>query len=118
MKRAETGPTNSVKLFLTKKPRNEETMTTKKPAAVASAWIAGGETHRPAHEARAKKAQPEPDPEPKGGRPPAYDEPTARLNLLLPESLVRETKIRAMDERVTPGQVVAAALRKHLKVKQ
>lgn len=88
-------------------------MTTKKPAAAASAWIAGGESHRPTHEARAKAAQPKSDS--KGGRPTVYDEPTVRLNLLLPESLVRETKIRAMDEKVTPGQIVAAALKKHLK---
>ena len=88
-------------------------MSTKKPAAAASAWIAGGEEHRPKHEARVKVAKAKEAVA--GGRPPAYDEPTARLNLLLPASLVRALKIRAMDEAKTPGQIVAAILVKHLK---
>lgn len=86
-------------------------MSTKKPAAAA--WIAGGEEHRPRHEARAKAAKSKEGGV--GGRPKSYEEPTARLNLLLPASLVRALKIKAMDEEKTPGQIVAAILMKHLK---
>lgn len=87
-------------------------MTKKKPAPSASAWISGGEDHRPRHTARVKSVQ---DQGTKGGRPKVFEEDTARLNLMLPASLVRAIKIKAMDEQKTPGVVVTEILQKHFK---
>ncbi len=48
---------------------------------------------------------------PQGGRPNAFgDEPTERLNVLLPAGMVRAIRQQALERSQTPGQVVAAEL--------
>ena len=95
---------------------------TKRPAPEsAKLWMAGGQEHRPQHEARLANAQaaekPTPAPEPLptsdprlGGRPKAFNGPTGRLNLQLPEGLVGQIILRARREKKTPGQLVAELL--------
>jgi hypothetical protein len=94
---------------------------TKRPAPEsAKRWMAGGQEHRPQHEARlantpaldkpAAVAESTPDPRP-GGRPKAFDGPTGRLNLQLPEELVGQIILRARREKKTPGQLVAELLK-------
>ena len=46
-----------------------------------------------------------------GGRPYAFgDEPTERLNVMLPAQLVKEIKRQGLDQGKTPGQVLVARL--------
>ena len=96
---------------------------TKRPAPEsAKRWMAGGQEHRPQHEARLAKAQAADKPtaapesshstDPRlGGRPKAFDVPTGRLNLQLPEELVGQIILRARREKKTPGQLVAELLK-------
>lgn len=87
--------------------------TTKRPdPKTASSWIQGGQDHQPKHasrmaEVRAKEAAANV----RGGRPKAFEEATERLNVMLPASMVQAIKRRALDERSTPGQVLAEALK-------
>lgn len=94
----------------------------KRPAPdSAKRWMAGGQEHRPQHEARLASAPPTemptptaapsnaPNPKP-GGRPKAFHGPTGRLNLQLPEELVGQIILRARREKKTPGQLVAELL--------
>lgn len=77
----------------------------------ASSWIQGGEDHRPKHQARMQEARAKEDAAMvRGGRPRIFEEPTERLNLMLPASMVRAIKQRALDEKSTPAKVVAEAL--------
>jgi len=48
---------------------------------------------------------------PRGGRPNAFgDEPTERLNVMLPAGMVRAIRQQALEGSRTPGQVVASKL--------
>ena len=46
------------------------------------------------------------------------DEPAVKTTVLLPESLWKRAKVRAMDERTDLRQVIIAALETYLKTKK
>lgn len=78
----------------------------------ASSWIQGGEDHQPKYQARMKEVRIKEKASEaaaiRGGRPKAFDEETERLNVMLPASIVQWLKQKALNERSTPGQVLAA----------
>lgn len=80
--------------------------TVKKPKPDASAWLAGGHAHRPAHQQAKASATVKGDAQ-RGGRPKAFEEEVERLNLMLPKGLVERIRLTALKEKKTPGQVVA-----------
>jgi len=53
----------------------------------------------------------------RGGRPPIWPTGTKieRMNLLLPEDLVKQVHILAIERGIEPAVLVAEALRRHLK---
>jgi hypothetical protein len=80
----------------------------------ASSWIQGGEDHQPKHQARMLEAKAKvkatESAAVRGGRPKSFEEETERLNVMLPASMVRFVKQKALDGKETPGQVLAAII--------
>jgi hypothetical protein len=78
----------------------------------ASSWIQGGQDHQPKHAAKmAEVRDKEAAANVRGGRPKTFEEPTERLNVMLPASMVQAIKRKALDDRTTPGQVLVEALK-------
>lgn len=47
---------------------------------------------------------------PLGGRPRSFSEEAGRLNLNLPARLIRQIRLRALEQGRTPGEIVAELL--------
>lgn len=82
--------------------------------AKAADWLKGGRSHRPEHQKTKEQndSQQVQSAEARTGRPRAFAE-SDRLNLLLPAAMVKAIKIRALEEKKTPGQLVAEILGSH-----
>lgn len=84
----------------------------------ASSFVRAGAEHQPQHvvaqAASVKRLAAKSGPQ--IGRPKGFEEEAGRLNLLLPVSLVKAIKQKALDTGKTPGQVVAEALGKNFGV--
>jgi len=97
--------------------------TAKRPTPkIASSWVQGGEDHQPRHQARMKEARAKEQASDaaaiRGGRPKNFEEETERLNLMLPASMVRWLKGKALDDHLTPGQVIAAIIAPAMKTEK
>lgn len=83
-------------------------------AKTANSWIKGGEDHQPQHDARIKAVQAKnaalAPAVVRGGRPKLFEEDTERLNVMLPASMVRWVKQKALDGHSTPGQILAGLI--------
>lgn len=74
--------------------------TSKKPNPIAALWIAGGETQQYEYKFRAVRR----------GRRRTFNEPTTRLNFMLPDSLVEAVRQDALDAGKTASEIIAAIL--------
>lgn len=52
---------------------------------------------------------------PLGGRPRSFLEETGRLNLNLPARLIRQVRLRALEQGRTPGEIIAELLEQGLR---